>query len=147
MQGALPVPSSACTQHCVLSLVLTATIKTPIPTVIYKKEIKQEKNQQFSQFSNLPMEAGQLHMKYEHGRPSRWHGSLNKRCRLWCRSSGRGQEKEGGLENYWQLSQSSKVSSRPASKVATAKSSEGVWLEKQLCIRAGRWLGLETKLS
>lgn len=53
----------------------------------------------------------------------------------------------GGLENYWQLSQSRKVSSRPASIVATVKSSEGVWLEKQLCLRAGRWLGLETKLS
>lgn len=151
MQGVLLVThmqySSACTQHCILSLVLRATIETPIPPVVYKQEIKQEKSQQFSQFSNLPMEAGQLRVKYEHGRPSQWHGSLNKRCRLWYRSSGRGQEKEEGLENYWQLSQSRKASSRPASQVATAKSSEGVWLEKQLCLRAGRWLGLETKLS
>lgn len=60
---------------------------------------------------------------------------------------GRVKRRKGGLENYWQLSQSRKVSSRPASKVATDKSSEGVWLEKQLCTRAGRWLGLETKLS
>lgn len=47
---------------------------TLISMIIYKQEIKQEKKHQFSQFSILPVEAGQLPMKYEHGRPSQWQG-------------------------------------------------------------------------